>query len=333
VALYFATLGIHNIGSGSGGKTPGDLVRLAATRPFYAVAYYAANIGAVFRGQKSGRAAAVGMILLAAAGFAAAHLRKAPNRWAYALPVALMTFGLLFDGLLLGRLAVGIDAAVADYYSYWTMHIIPFIVGLYLYTVQVNQVTAVSTSRKVFLNAMWGVFLVLLAANNIHYGILNGRAYRFQRYLGVVTLLDYPRESFAKINFLLTDSDDLPAFVEKASFLKRNRWSVFYQGQGDVPVDVRERIHPPAAYVAFEDENAEYREALEQLWDVYLMGVDLQRAFHPAASSFTHDLVRWAAGEVREKNSYLHRYLDKYAMQYIALIPAADGLLIRQSPK
>jgi hypothetical protein len=332
VALYLATLGIHNIGGGLG-KTPQDLVRLAVSRPFYALAYYAANIGAVFLNQTSRRAVALGTILLAAAGFAVAHLRRAPNRWAYALPAALMAFGLLFDGLLLGRLTVGIDAAVGDYYSYWTMHITPLVFGLYLYTVQVNRVAALSTSRKVFLNAMWGLFLVLLAANNIYYGILNGRVYRFQRYLSAVTLLDYPHESSTKIKYFLTDTDDLPGFVEKASFLKQNRLNVFHQGQGDIPADVREQSHPPASYVTFENEHADYRQALEQLWDVYLMGDDLQRAFDPATPSFTHDLVLWAAGEAREKNHYLHRFLDKYGTQYIALIPAADGLLIRQSPK
>ncbi len=332
VALYLATLGIHNIGIGSG-KTPQGLLHLAATRPFYALAYYAANIGGVFRHQTSGRAVAVGIILLAAVGFALAHLRKAPNRWAYALPAALMTFGLLFDGLLLGRLVAGIDAAIGDFCSYRSIQIIPLFAGLYLFSMHVNRDTAVSMSRKVFLNAMWGVFLVALAVNNIYYGILNGRAYRFQRYLGVVTLLDYPHESYAKIKFLLTDTNDLPVFVERASFLKQNRWSVFHQGQGDIPADVRQRIRPPASYVAFEDENAGYREALEQLWDVYLMGVDLQRAFDPAAPSFTHDLVLWAAAEAKAKNHYLRPFLDKYGAQYIALIPAAEGLETRQGPK
>jgi hypothetical protein len=244
-----------------------------------------------------------------------------------------MTFGLLFDGLLLGRLAFGIDSAVSDSFSFWTIHIIIFVAGLYLYTVQVDRVTVLSRSVKVLLKVAWVVFLVLLTANNIYYGIQNGRAYRFQRYLGVVTLLDYSHESSTKIKFLLTNSDDFPAFVERVSFLKQNRWSMFHQGQGDLPVDVRKRIHPPTSYVAFEDENADYKEALEQLWDVYLMGADLQQAFDPAASSFTHDLVLWAGGEARAKNHYLHPFLDKYGTQYIALIPAADGLLIRQGPK
>lgn len=332
VFLYLATLDIHNIGAGSGGKSPGDLLRLAASRPFYALAYYCANIGAIFLHQTPGRAITVGLILLAAAGLAMAHLGRAPNRWAYALPAALITFGLLFSILLLGRLPSGVYASVGYFYSFWTIHIMPLVIGLYLYSVQVARVTAFSRSGKVLLNVAWVVFLVLLTANNIYYGIRNGRFYRFQRYLSVATLLDYPHESTTKLTWFLTNSN-LPALLEDASFLKQNRLSVFHQGQGDVPVDVQERMRPPASYLAFEDEHADYREALEQLFDVYLMGDDLQRAFDPAASSFTHDLVLWAGGEARAKNHYLHPFLDKYGTQYIALMPEADGLLIRQGPK
>jgi hypothetical protein len=323
-------LGFHNIGAGSGGKTPGDLVRLVANRPFYTMAYYSANIGAIFLNQTPRRAIAVGIILLAAVGFAAAHLKRIPNRWAYSLPAALIAFGLLFDVLLLGRLTSGIGTSIGDYCSYWTINIIPLVVGLYLYTVQANKLTA-SKSRKVLLNTMWAVFLVLLTADNMYYGIRNGRDFRFQRYLSVATLLDYPHESPLKIRWLL--QNNLAAAIEDASFLQQNRLSVFHQGQGDLPVDIRERIHPPASYIAFEDENANYREALEQLWDAYLVATDLQRGFDPAASSFTRDLVLWAANEAKEKGHYLHPYLDQYGTQYIALIPAADGLLIKQSPK
>ena len=107
----------------------------------------------------------------------------------------------------------------------------PLVIGLYLYTVQVARVTAFSRSGKVLLNVAWVVFLVLLTANNIYYGIRNGGFYRFQRYLSVATLLDYQHESTTKLTWFLTNSN-LPALLEDASFLKQNRLSVFHQGQG-----------------------------------------------------------------------------------------------------
>ncbi len=318
-ALYLSVLGVHTIGSGSGGQSPRGLIMAIVSHPFYSVEYYLLNMGAVFMNQTSTMAISLGAVFFALFVFFAVRIKTSPYRWRYALPVALMVLGILFGGLLLGRLNNGFGGN-GNYYSYWEIHSVLLIVGLYLGSV----LLVTSKKMRVIVGFLWSIFLIALMTNNIKCGIKEGQIDRFQRYLGANTVLNYQRGPTRLMIEQVGGPATVASFNEKVAFLDKNGFSVFHAGEGKIPEDIKYEFHPPKSYAAVESKYSAEKDALECLWSIYLTSPDLEQAFRRKSSSFTHDLIMWAYGDARTTGYYRHN-CDAYAGSYIALASAEYG--------
>ena len=314
-AIYFWVLGFHNIGNGSGDTAHGILF-FAISHPLYAFEFYVANIGAVFIGQPRGNVVAIGLVIFFIAVSSVWNIWTQKSKESFALSVALILFGLLYDGLLIGRIRAGIDYAIGPANAYYGTFIVPLIVGLYLS----SHVRSSSSTNSRVRDIGWCTFFSLLVINNVYYGISQGKAIRFQRYLGAMVLLNYSHSSRLSIDRLVTDGIiDSRDFNKQAYFLRKNHLSVFAPGQGHIPQDIRERSLIPQSILSIEKVYPDSKPALERLWDVYLIAPDLQNAFNRDSPLFAQDILGWVVSEEKSKKYYLHPLLEKYEKDYILL--------------
>jgi hypothetical protein len=228
----------------------------------------------------------------------------------FAMPAALMVFGLVFALMVtVGRLRLGQAAAIESRYS---NYLLLAVVGSYL---TIMFVTENERGRPAFAAArMVIVSLVVIAfVSAAIFGLKTGRAWRVDRGVGALILLNAESEPRFKIERTICWSAEI--VLRQVPWLRSASLSTFGQGSDAIPRQAAVYARPTTSYQRLLDNRPEDRKALIRLWDVYVVGPDLRRAFPPTSPTMPTDLIRWAADSARGQH-YLSRQLLDFAQDY-----------------
>ncbi len=287
----------------------------ALKHPLYTFKFMLASLGAVVIGIRPHWAVLLGIVLYALIGLAIINFFRSKNTSAYAVPAALIVFGLFFDIMLAaGRSSFGFSQAFESHYTAYNLLIL---LGIYLCFVNQNYIETHSAIVAKSGQILLGVFLLAFTFSNVFRGVARGREWRFAQALNAVEVLHYQSEPRFKIERTVFGSYDFVA--AQAEFLNSRYLNVFQAGGISLPLEILDLARPPESYLDIEKANPGDKEALERLWDVYTIAPDLQKAFRVRTASFSYDLIRWASGEAKEKGYYLQDQLNPYGKQFVLL--------------
>lgn len=273
------------------------------------------NMGAVMLGVGPTGAFWLGIAIYLLILWAVVEFFTSRMKSAYALMIALIAFGISFQVLLfLGRSSFGSDWAFDSHYSAYNLLLLA---GLYLCFAHHDFVARHSPLVIKGTKLIWLAFFTVFTLQVTYHGLVAGKDWWRAQWINVSIVAQHQTEPRFKFQRAVIGRYELGA--EQADFLKFHRLNIFHDDPIRLPVEIIALVTPPASYSEFSRANPQYREALQRLWDVYSIAQDLQSAFNPVTKSFLFELVRWASGEIREKDHYLHQYLEPYGNQYVQM--------------
>lgn len=291
-------------------STTTGVAALIAADPLALVRFTLAMLSTVW-GDKLGAWATIAgapIGLLIASGLLAALVAR--DRAELALPIALMTFGIMFALMVgIGRVRLGQAAAIESRYS---GYLLLAAAGSVLALLHLTTNMA-SESRATAVRALLVALVVAPFVSAAISGLETGRQWREDRGIGAQILLDAENQARFKIERTLCW--DAEIVLKQVPYLRSQALSTFAGGINAIPRAAARYAAPPATFLALFDRWPEERAALQRLWDVYVVGPDLRRAFPVDSASMPADLVGWAAGAARGEH-YLAPRLAEFASQY-----------------
>jgi len=147
-------------------------------------------------------------------------------------------------------------------------------------------------------------------------GVESGRKWRADRGVGALILLDAESQPRFKIERTLCWNADI--VLQQAPLLRASSLSTFAGGMSAIPRQAMVYAAPPPVFRELLERRPADRAALQRLWDVYVVGSDLRRAFTVGSPSMATDLIRWAAEAARGQH-YLSPQLAEFAVEYEGL--------------
>lgn len=294
------------------GPTSGGAILKALADPVALIKFLLLVIATVAGNLPSHWALVIGvLIVLATVGALATGIRSGKRQ--IALPVALITFGMAFVLLVaVGRLPLGVAAAKESRYS---AYVLIALVGVYM----LLRLKRADSARDVpaAMRIARGAFAVVVAFSTVgaaYFALVHGHAWRTERGIGALVLLNVPNESAFRIERTLYVNATLVA--AQVDFLNSTAQATFAEPAGAVPSSARVYSKPPPAYQRVIDNNPADREALLRLWQSYVVATDVRNAFPVSSAAFPAKLVRWASGAARDGGHYLSPQLEEFASQY-----------------
>jgi hypothetical protein len=276
------------------------------------------NVAGYLRPRAAMFAGLVVALLLCAIAYTALRDQEPRRR---AMPLALIAFAATFVAMVTaGRAPLGLEAARESRYS---MYVLPILAVGYMVMARgelggVARVPFVLWSRAAF-----ATVAVLAFVSSAHHALVHGHAWRTERGLGAIVLLDYDLRPATTLERLVYGNAEM---VERqAGFLRATAQSTFRDGPAAVPAAVRVYLQPPASFVQLGREHPERQPALAALWQAYLGGPDVRSAIPPVAPDFPAKLVKWASGAARDGGHYLSPILKPYADDYARLSATLDA--------
>ncbi len=264
---------------------------------------------------------ATGLLVVLVAVMALAFALRSGDRARSALPVALIAFGATCILMIAaGRLPLGVGAARESRYS---TYVLLLLAGTYLIFARggvgaVARVPAVILARNVLVGLIGGSFV--LAA---YFALVHGHAWRTERGIGALVLLNYATEPSFRIERTLYGN--APFVVAQANFLQSTAQSAFSEGLSAVPSSACIFARPPAGYQEIIDNYPTERDALLRLWDAYVVGPDVRNAFPVGSNMFSFNIIRWASGAARDGGHYLSPALKDFAPHYERLYKTLES--------
>ena len=257
--------------------------------------------------------AAFGVVMLLFVALALIKAVTAEDRAGYALPVALVAFGLFFVLLVaIGRAKFGTGAARDPHYTAYSL-----MTYFGTLTILLRQDATVKGSGLIRLAAaLFPPMIVIASFSSTYDAVVKGVEWRRIQGVAAATLLKF-REvpDFVLASNLFADA----GLVRKnAAFLESNRLGVFGDGHA-VPEAVLPYVSMSPSMRVWLTRYPDHKAAIEQAWWVYEVGDDLRRAFDPMASDFADKLMTWCYGASRDGGHYLSVYLKPYAADFEAM--------------
>jgi hypothetical protein len=262
--------------------------------------------------------ACLGVVMLAFVALALIKALTAQDRNGYALPVALIAFGLVFVLLIaVGRAKFGIDAARESRYSAYTL--ITYFGALTIFLHRDNDMDG---KGLIGLGAaLFPMIVVVAFFTSTYNAVLKGIDWRRSQGLSAATLLNF-REApnFALERMLFGDA----GLVRKnAEFLESYRLGLF--GDSDaIPAAVKSYADMPQSLLIWLDRYPDRKAAILRVWWVYKSGNDLLLAFEPMSNDFADRLMMWAYGASRDGGHYLSIHLKDFATDLEAMHKSED---------
>lgn len=230
-ALYF-----HNFNFQTTGSSPGFALR----HPFGMAKFFLASLGNVVPTTHSNLRIheLIGAVVFIGATFVVVQsFRDKTMRDRNPLPIALISFGVLFDGsIVLGRISFGIGEALSPRYTMANLLVLTgIVVFAWGYSRPTTHLTrhAVrpTTARRVGF-ILLGLFLVVQVVDGTAYGISSGRTYRQNRLTAarIVVNLDRipgPEQQRLAASYVFPNVTALRPFLQEA---RSDNLSVFAPG-------------------------------------------------------------------------------------------------------
>jgi hypothetical protein len=264
-----------------------------------------------------------GAVLLAFVGAALLKAFSAEDKGGYALPVALMAFGLAFALLVaIGRAKYsGIGAARDPHYTAYSL--LTFFGAL---TALLRRETAEPTgARRMFVlgTVLFPAAVVVATFSSTYDAVLKGLEWREQQGSNAATLLKYRDQETPDFALALLFGD--VAMVRRnAEFLEANRLGVF--GDSKAVSDIAKTYaEAPPSWTAYLAKYPQYKGGLMRAWWVYRSGGDLRRAFNPLSPEFGRQFLAWCHSAASSGDHYLSAYLKDYASDFEAILKAESA--------
>lgn len=233
---------------------------------------------------------------------------------AYALPVALITFGICFVAMVaVGRVKFGVGPASDSHYTAYSL--LTYFGVLSILMRRDETLPATYPVRWAPLLFSW--VIALAACASYYDATLQGIAWRSDQGMNAALLLKYREEpDFVLARTLFGD----PAMVRRnAEFLEAQKLGAFKDADA-VPEAVKSYTNLPKSMQSMIVRHPEQQKAIERAWQVYEIGSDLRRAFNPISEQFAHNLLDWCANTSQTSSShYLSQYLTPFAADYVTI--------------
>lgn len=263
--------------------------------------------------------AGFGAVMLVFVGLALIKALAAQDKAGYALPVALIVFGLVFVLLVaIGRAKFGTGAARDPHYTAYSL--MTFFGAL---TIFLRRDAAVAGRGLIGLGAaLFPAMVVVATFASTYDAVLKGIDWRRSQGLSAATLLKFrDAPDFVLASLLFGDAG---LVRRNAEFLESNRLGVFGDPHA-VPEAVKPYVDMPPTLVAWQERYPDRKAAIVRAWWVYQIGNDLRRAFDPMAGDFAERLMGWSYGASRDGDHYLSTHLKDFAADFEAMHKAEDA--------
>lgn len=264
-----------------------------------------------------------GVVLLVFVGLALLKALIAKDKSGYALPVALIVFGLAFSLMVAIARAKysGIGAARDPHYTAYSL--LTFF-GALTALLRRDAGALAGAGRASALELLLFPSVVVVATFSSTYdAVLKGLEWREQQGSNAVTLLKYRDQ--ATTDFALTALFGDVAMVRRnAEFLEANHLGAFGDSKA-VPEVAKIYAELPPSLTAYLAEYPQYKDALMRAWLVYRGGGDLRRAFNPLSPDFGRQFIIWCHGATKSGDHYLSAYLKDYSNDFEAILMAESA--------
>jgi hypothetical protein len=220
----------------------------------------------------------------------------------------LILYGVLFDLLtLVGRSHFGVAEAFSSRY---TLYNLLLFVGVYFVLLSMHENTKAQNCNNRFEALLFKLFFILILIQIIlsfPYGIYQGKLRRDRCNLDANSILFY--ETLKDPAILAMEQNDLDD-TSLMSFLRDKHLSLFTQPRS---------FRLFASYIKVIDQYPKYKQAIDNLFKIYLTNFDLQNKYSYTDKDFVEKLIIWAVNTGVKTNTFVQE-LVPFADQYKELI-------------